>query len=334
MNPSKALIALLLIFSPHLIFSQLQENRLLQTEDITIRDPYIFADTATQSYYMYAQIDNRLAGQGGEDRPKGVEVYVSSDLKEWKQPQTVLLLPDDFWAREMVWAPEMHEYNGRYYMFVTLTSSQLHDHMQEPTGETNWPPFSKRGTHVFVADSPVGPFRAFDDKPHTPENWMALDGTLYVENGTPYMIFCREWVEIVDGSIDYVQLSPDLSEPVGEAVKMFHASAASWSTNKANKVTDGCYMYTTKLGKLIMIWSSFGVNGYAIGIAESKSGKLKGPWIQQDELLIDQNGGHGMIFKTFDGRLLLAFHQPNNPSGQERLKLNEIEDTGASLKLK
>ena len=43
----KALAALFLFLSPHFIFSQLQENRLLQKEDITIRDPYIFADTAT-----------------------------------------------------------------------------------------------------------------------------------------------------------------------------------------------------------------------------------------------------------------------------------------------
>ena len=38
-----------------------------------------------------------------------------------------------------------------------------------------------------------------------------------------------------------------------------------------------------------------------------------------------------MIFKTFDGRLLLAFHQPNGPAGK-RLKLFEIEDTGESLR--
>ncbi len=330
----KSLVTLVLILCPYLIFSQLQENRLLQTEEIAIRDPYIFADTVTQSYYMYAQIDNRLAGQGGDDRPKGVEVYVSSDLKEWKQPQSVLVLPDDFWAKEMVWAPEMHEYKGKYYLFVTLTSSQLHDSKQKPAGETNWPSFHKRGTHVFVADSPMGPFRAFNDKPHTPENWMALDGTLFVENNTPYMIFCHEWVEIVDGSIDYIQLSSDLSKSVGEPVKMFNASDACWSTNKTSKVTDGCFMYRTKQGKLLMIWSSFSDNGYAIGIAESKSDMLKGPWIQQDELLINENGGHGMIFEDFEGRLLLAFHQPNNPAGQERLKLTEIEDSGNTLKLK
>ena len=330
----KILTSLSFIFIPYLFFSQVIENKLLLTEEIRIRDPYIFADSVTQNYYMYAQMDNRLSGLGDNKKPKGVEVYISSDLKQWKQPQTVLLLPDNFWARNMVWAPEMHEHKGKYYLFVTLTSSEFHKNMKKPKGQKKWPNFHKRGTHIFIADSPMGPFKAFDNKPHTPENWMALDGTLYVENNKPYMVFCHEWVEIVDGSIDYIQLSSDLSKTVGNSHKMFHASEANWSTSKTNKVTDGCFMYKTKSGKLIMIWSSFGVKGYAIGIAESKSGKLKGPWIQQNKLLFEQNGGHGMIFKTFQNRLLLALHQPNGPQGQERLKLFEIKDTGETLKLK
>jgi beta-xylosidase len=317
-----------------LLFAQVSDKKMLLTEDIRIRDPYIFADSVTQNYYMYAQIDNRLGGQGDDEKPKGVEVYVSSDLKEWKQPQTVLLLPDDFWARNAVWAPEMHKYNGKYYLFVTLTSTEVHKNMKKPEGQEKWPAFHKRGTHIFVADSPLGPFKPFDSKPYTPENWMALDGTLYVENNVPYMIFCHEWIEIVDGSMDYIQLSSDLSKPVGNSHKMFHASEAKWSTSKPNKVTDGCFMHKTETGKLLMIWSSFGEKGYAIGIAESKSGKLEGPWIQHNELLFEQNGGHGMIFKTFEDRLFLALHQPNSPQGQERLKLFEIEDTGKSLKLK
>jgi hypothetical protein len=155
-----------------------------------------------------------------------------------------------------------------------------------------------------------------------------------VEDDVPYMVFCHEWVEIVDGSIDYIELSSDLSKPVGKPHKMFHASEAEWSTGIPGKVTDGCFMYKTKSDKLLMIWSSFGRKGYAVGIAESQSGKLKGPWIQQDQLLFEENGGHGMILKTFDDRLLLVLHQPNSPSGQERLKLFELEDTGDSLKLK
>lgn len=165
----KFIATFFLIFLPVLFFAQAIEDKLIPTEEIRIRDPYIFNDSVTQKYYMYAQIDNRLGDLEDDKKPKGVEVYTSSDLKHWRQPKTVLQLPDDFWARNMVWAPEMHKYNGKYYLFVTLTSSEIHENMKKPEGQKNWPKFYKRGTQIFVANTPMGPFKAFENKPHTPK---------------------------------------------------------------------------------------------------------------------------------------------------------------------
>ena len=83
-----------------------------------------------------------------------------------------------------------------------------------------------------------------------------------------------------------------------------------------------------------MIWSSFKNGEYAVGIAESTTGKVIGPWRQQENLLFDKHGGHGMIFKTFDGRLCVVLHAPNSPGGAERAHIFEIEDLGDTLKLK
>ena len=58
------------IFLPCLIFGQVVENQLLRTEEIRIRDPYIYADSVKQNYYMYAQMDNLLGGRGNDKRPK------------------------------------------------------------------------------------------------------------------------------------------------------------------------------------------------------------------------------------------------------------------------
>ena len=82
-----------------------------------------------------------------------------------------------------------------------------------------------------------------------------------------------------------------------------------------------------------MIWSSFKNGSYAIGIAESATGKVFGPWRQQKEPLFEKDGGHGMIFKTFEGNLRLVLHSPNG-GGLERAHLFEIEDCGDTLKLK
>lgn len=296
-------------------------------EDIYIRDPYILTDYDKGVYYLY-----RSASTKGTKVKTlgGVEVFTSKDLKTWEGPQRVFTVPEDNWITGAVWAPEVHEYQGKYYLFATLNSDLTWKKQQ-----TDWPAYTFRGTQIFYADSPKGPFLPFALIPHTPMDNMALDGTLWVEDGVPYMVYCREWVEIVDGSMDVVALSKDLSTPVGNPMRLFHASAAPWTPEGRNSyVTDGCFLYRTKTDKLLMIWSSFTDNGYAVGIAESTSGKVHGPWKHHEKPMMNENGGHGMLFKTLDGKLCMTLHQPNRPAGAERAKIFEIEDLGHGLEIK
>ena len=265
----------------------------------------------------------------------GVEAYKSKDLKNWEGPVRVFTAPVDNWITGEVWAPEVHAYNGKYYLFATLNSSIEWKKEQE-----RWPKYTFRGTQIFVSDTLEGPFLPLGKTPHTPMDQMALDGTLWVEEGQPYMIYCQEWVQTIDGAMALLELSPDLSVPKGNPVTLFHASAAPWSTGSAQGefpvtayVTDGCYLYRTKTGKLLMIWSSYMQGRYAIGIAESVTGKVSGPWKHQEEPLFTKDGGHGMIFRTFDGRLCITFHQPNWPGGKERAHIFEVEDKGDTLRL-
>ena len=80
-----------------------------------------------------------------------------------------------------------------------------------------------------------------------------------------------------------------------------------------------------------MLWSSYGPRKYATGVAVSATGKLAGPWIQQKEPLWDVDGRHPMLFRTFDGRLLMAIHQPNRRV--ERARFFEMDDSGDSVRL-
>lgn len=43
-----------------------------------------------------------------------------------------------------------------------------------------------------------------------------------------------------------------------------------------------------------------------------------------------EDGGHAMIFRRFDGALMVALHSPNR-SPDERCRLIEVEDTGNTL---
>lgn len=299
----------------------------LKTEAFRVRDPFIYADQKTSTYYLYVQAENR-AGSGFQ----GVEVYISKNLTEWAAPRPVLTLPKDLGVA-MVWAPEMHAFNNAYYLFVTLTfHTTVAD--EKPVADKSWPPMNKRGTWIFRADSPEGPFKPLKSASITPTSWMALDGTLAVENNTPYMVFCHEWVQLIDGTIDALKLKSDLSDAAGDPVKLFSASAAPGAKTgpQEGKVTDGPFLYKSpKSGKLFMIWSTF-IPGkeYCVLLARSESGLIAGPW-KEHAPIYTTNGGHGMIFTSFDGRLLLALHQPNT-GPLERLRLIELIDDGTTLR--
>ncbi|MDD4514066.1 glycoside hydrolase family 43 protein [Massilibacteroides sp.] len=308
-------------------------SNLIPLSEIYIRDPCILADKKTNTYYLYRSASAK-SSEGTEIG--GVEVFKSKDLKNWEGPMRVFTVPEANWINGNVWAPEVHEYNGKYYLFATLNSKIIWKKKQE-----GWADYLFRGTQIFHADSPEGPFLPFGLTPHTPMDRMALDGTLWVEDGTPYMIYCHEWVQIADGTMELVELAKDLSAPVGNSMTLFCASAADWSTGSKHEaplptsyVTDGCFLYRSKTNKLLMIWSSFMNGEYAIGIAESATGKVAGPWKQQATPLFHKNGGHGMIFKSFDGKLYITFHGPNSPAGAERAHIYELEDIGDTLILK
>lgn len=96
--------------------------------------------------------------------------------------------------------------------------------------------------------------------------------------------------------------------------------------------TDGPFLVRSEHGSLLMLWSSFGDEGYARGVATSASGSVGGPWVQQQEPLWARNGGHGMIFVDPHGVSRLVFHWPNE-TPHERVKLEPVEVTDDGIRL-
>jgi hypothetical protein len=133
-----------------------------------------------------------------------------------------------------------------------------------------------------------------------------------------------------------VRLTDDLSATVGEPKRLFNGSDAPWvkkSEQYGCVVTDGPWLHRLANGKLAMLWSSGGPHGYAVGLAISDSGKLAGPWRQQPEPVFAADGGHAMMFKRFDGQLMMTLHQPNVVPN-ERTRIFEMEEQGDTLRVK
>lgn len=279
----------------------------LSSRDIKVRDPFIVPDKAAGKYYMFGTTDPDPWGGPGE----GFKVFVSEDLENWVDLGYAFRPEPDFWATTNFWAPEVHQYRGSWYIFASFKAD----------GHC-------RGTQILKSDALTGPYAPISDGPVTPRDWECLDGTLYVdEEEKPWIVFCHEWVQIHDGEICAMPLTEDLTAAAGEPVVLFRASEGRWciSFNKANGdyVTDGPYLYHGSNGKLCMLWSSFTEVGYAIGVAESESGSVLGPWFHRPEPVVE-NGGHGMIFDAFDGNVYLSIHSPNEHP-LERLLLVPFE---------
>ncbi|MDR1440547.1 MAG: glycoside hydrolase family 43 protein [Clostridiales bacterium] len=302
--------------------------------EIQIRDPFVFADGGT--FYLFGTTDSNPWGPPAT----GFDAYrcVDGGLAEFEGPFPVFRPPGGFWSRSEFWAPEVYRYGGEHYMFATFN-----------------PVSGRRGTAVLKSATPsvLGPYEPWSDGPVTPRGWECLDGTLFVEGGEPFMVFCHEWVQIGDGEIAAIPLARDLKAAAGDAEALFKSSDAPWSKPRKYRkalppdppgwllaggapefyVTDGPNFHRTGDGTLVLLWSAFGEGErYCIGASVSESGALRGPWRHSREPLYSADGGHGMVFRSARGKLCLAIHTPNG-TPDERAAFIELEERGGSLAL-
>jgi GH43 family beta-xylosidase len=292
----------------------IKKKETLTCKDINIRDPFVLCKDG--KYYLYG-----TRAQGFGIKTGGFDVYISDDLINWSRPIECFNSKDFGMNIQVNWAPEVHEYKGAYYMFATFT--RKHNKL--------------RGTYILRADSPLGPFVPHSNGVVTPEEWECLDGTLYInKEGKPYIVFCHEHTQIIDGTMCYAPLSEDLSSLDGEAVTMFKASEPYWAdkskSDKEHRITDGPFMYRTKTGELLMLWSTFIKKQYAECLVRFTDGELS---MNFEHLppLVDDDGGHGMLFTDLEGNLKLTYHTPNMTMFEHPYFV-DAEDVGDSIKIK
>lgn len=254
-----------------------------------LRDPFVLVED--DAYYMY----------GSEWK-----IYKNTSGRldgEWVQLDKNIVVNPPAFAGEIRWAPEVYKYNGAYYMFTTYLSL-----------ETGF-----RGCATFKSDSPEGPFEEISNGIFTPKDKCSIDATLYVdEDGQPWVVYVDEHATAPDkiGRMAVAKMNKELTEMISEPKEIFRADSPNFPVLN---VTDGCYLYRTKKGSLLMLWSNYQtVLEYCVMVARSDNGKIDGNWIQPNEPLFSKkinggtfDGGHGMIFTDHDGQKYLSIHSPN-----------------------
>ena len=115
--------------------------------DVRMRDVCILTDEKTKTYYAISS--GRAAAKEGF-RNAAVRAFTSKDLVNWEGPHIIFQTPQDLWGDINIvgiWAPEMHFYKGKYYLFLTFdTDSKLSEQWRD------WLPRVRRASQVLVGD--------------------------------------------------------------------------------------------------------------------------------------------------------------------------------------
>ncbi len=288
---------------------------MIKTENLRIRDPFVVK--AGDLYYMYRSSGNST-----------ICVHKSRDLSEWSEGTVVYKLAENSWGVADLWAPEVHLYKGKYYMFLSLLGKN-----------------GLRGTEISVSDTPDGLFTPLTNKPVTPESKSCIDGTLYVENGVPYIVYSSDWPhnyiperDCYIGEIWATELTPDLTAPAGKPFLLFKSDEATCSALPCEEVwegkqirrygSDAPFIQVLKDGTLYLTWSPIPNGNYIVAAAVSKNKSIKGHWEHLNEPLFANNGGHAMFFTAADGTKKMCLHCPERYLDERALFLTVIEENG------
>ncbi len=288
--------------------------------DIRVRDPYIVLENGV--YYLYATSSKRT-----------LSCYHSVDLEHWEEGGVVFEIPEDFWAYKDVWAGEVHKYKGKFYLFVSLLGKN-----------------GLRGTQIAMSDKPDGKFAPLVDRAVTPLDKSCIDGSLFVSNGTPYILYSRDWPDnyvaekdAYVGEIYCAELEEDLTAIKGEPVRLFCSDEVPiskaapdnmvWEGKQAIRYgSDAPFVQELTNGSLFFTWSPYLNDHYVVLGAVSKSGNIFGPWEHLNCPLFEDDGGHAMFFDDMKGRRIMCIHAPNG-SMLERAHLYVMEEDGKTMSI-
>lgn len=295
-----------------------RRNSMIQTENIHVRDPFILLENG--SYYLYATTSDTE-----------MSYYTSTDLEHWEPGGVAFEIPRDFWAYKDVWASEVHRYRGKYYQFVSLLGHN-----------------GRRGTQICVSDGPEGPFLPLKDHAVTPAEQSCIDGTLYVENGRPFIVYSHDWPDhyveekgAYVGEICACELTEDLLSLKDEPWVLFESDDVPLSKATPHYMewdgkpiirygSDGPFLHRFPDGTLVLIWSPYLQNNYVVLGAVSESGTIKGPWRHMEKPVYDRDGGHAMLFFNKSGNLMISLHSPER-FGDERARFLPVKFENGQL---
>lgn len=222
-------------------------------------------------------------------------LYSTDDMVNWTDHGIILKYTDFKWAKSDAWAAQCVERNGKFYMYVPLT-----------TLENN-----RSAIGVAVADSPLGPFYDPLGKPLVQTDWGDIDPTVFIDDdGQAYLYWGNP-------NCYYVKLNEDMISYEGEVVKvpMTEASFGKREDNSKRPTLyeEGPWLY--KKNNLYYLFWAGGPLPEHLGYSTSES--AEGPWKYGGVIMSKVTGSFtnhpGVV--DFRGKTYLFYHNAALPDG-------------------
>ncbi|MBQ7171511.1 MAG: glycoside hydrolase family 43 protein [Clostridia bacterium] len=266
-----------------------------------IGDPYILY--AGGAYYLYAT--------------SGMKCWKSTDLKSWSSVGQVYDYAACKFGDQKFWAPECHEYQGKYYLVFSAQSSKTNLH----------------SIGIAVADKPEGPFTDLlpEGAPLFSPGYSVIDASLFFDDdGKCYLVYSKDCsTNKVNGKKTSqscaIELTSDLRTTVGEPV-ILSTPTEDWEKKSGNTLwNEGpCIFKHDGTYYLMFSANSYSKATYCVGYAMAKN--VLGPYTKPaNNPLIETDGGkisgpgHNNYFLSPDGtEIYTVYHihtDPANPSG-------------------
>lgn len=259
---------------------------------------------------------------------EGFKCWSSTNLADWTERGFAYRKQEGSWAGKTFWAPEVFQYQNRYYMVFSA----------QPATNTA---FSAR-ICLARSDRPEGPFQDL----HTPlldRGWSCIDGHVFIDrDGTPFLFFTKVGQRqtrarsYLTGANYGVKLKPDLSGVEGEPVLCTQADQP-WELpeNGRSRCTEGAFVFRRNG----LYYLTYSANHYAepfYGIGYATAPAPLGPWTksasnpllaQRPEMGVS-GPGHNCVIASPDGKeLFLVYHthaDPRSPGGKRSVNLDRL----------
>ncbi|MBR4750842.1 MAG: glycoside hydrolase family 43 protein [Thermoguttaceae bacterium] len=223
------------------------------------------------------------------------------------------------YSREL-WAPEIHHYNGKFYVLFAADDGQNKNHRTYVLVSESDDPFSKYELH--------GPVYTGDSEDGQSDNHWAIDSTIFPYKDKFYLIWSG-WED--DQDVQYLYIAPlkeNLTETAGPRVKICHNADYLWERVEERLGTrglaEGPEILEAPNGRIFLTYScgASWLPTYKIGILElvgddpmkSESWKkFDKPWFQSDEFQFGV--GHGSFIRDKDGQTRYVYHAKTDRNG-------------------